>query len=566
MLFRTPLIAVLAMASTVFLPNARAADSLDTDIVFTNSTLDTLQVSYSGDAVFQPAVSSVAPLATETLGSITRVDGESAGLSVTLRSGDYQIELIQQTENTQLAFGIKAGELTIPPQLNSEIQRFDTTLAGDKNQLAFNAENLSEGGKLTYVLHEYDKRPAIGAANHFNLLSYNIWATTVFGSEEVSTRLDEMPELMSGYDAMVLTEVFDLIPGKTLTDRLRQEYPYQSDEIYKPGKLLGSGMRILSRWPFEEQKNLKYTACYGIQCAATRGVLYARINKQGNRYHVFVTHVQSSMEENREARMEQLQEMGDFIASLNIPDDEPVIMAGDFNTDKINLQEDYDYMVSVLRATEADNIGHDVTYDSSTNYWAAHSHEQYIDYTFIGADNLQPTQGYQEAFAPRHTKDELWGIWDLSDHYAVRGLFNYPTEAQPERPVFPFFGDVVHLKTENGHYMRAMNGGGSFISAGSDQVGTWESFFIQPAGGNKVTIQDREGNYVSLDSYVLGTLKAKSKLTKRGHFEMVDLGDGKIALKAYNRKYLRADFGGGAGLSASSRSIKAHQTFELIRP
>jgi len=43
------------------------------------------------------------------------------------------------------------------------------------------------------------------------------------------------------------------------------------------------------------------------------------------------------------------------------------------------------------------------------------------------------------------------------------------------------------------------------------------------------------------------------------------LGAGKIALKADNGKFLRADFGGGAGLSAASGSVGANQTFELIR-
>ena len=48
-------------------------------------------------------------------------------------------------------------------------------------------------------------------------------------------------------------------------------------------------------------------------------------------------------------------------------------------------------------------------------------------------------------------------------------------------------------------------------------------------------------------------------------FTLVDLGNNQLAIQADNGKYLRADFGGNAGLSAGSSSIGNHQTFSLIR-
>ncbi|CAA0117185.1 Sphingomyelinase C [BD1-7 clade bacterium] len=563
-----PFFAALTLASATGYGMSHPPQELDTEIVFTNSTPDTLSVTISGDAGHEQKVTTIAPLATATLANIERVEGISATLNIELSSDNYSIELTQETQGIDLAFGLEAGDLSVSPQSNADIQRFEAELAGRSNQLGFNADQLGAGGKLTYVLQQADGKPDLGPANAFQVLSYNVWATTIFGSKKVDTRLQEMPPAMAGYDALVLTEMFDTIPVNKLLGQLRDEYAYQTGEIFKLGKILPSGTRIVSRWPIVSEQHLKYADCDGIQCAATRGVIYAKINKQGNIYHLFATHTQSSDDTpNRDARLAQLEEMGDFILAMNLPADEPVIMAGDFNINKIGLPADRDLMESLLRATEPENQGHNLSFDSNTNAWAEKPYLEYLDYTLTGNDGAQSASGYQEIFAPRSLIDALWGIWDLSDHYAARGVFTYGSEPSPLRPEFPYFGDVVHFRTNDGHFMRAMNGGGSFVSAGSSQIGTWESFILQPAANGKVAIQARDGHYVRLDSYLLGTLKAEAhEISASATFELVELGNGSVALKADNGKYLRADFGGGAGLSAGSKSVGDNQTFVILRP
>jgi hypothetical protein len=223
-------------------------------------------------------------------------------------------------------------------------------------------------------------------------------------------------------------------------------------------------------------------------------------------------------------------------------------------------------MEATLGATEPTNTGHNLSYDADTNTWAEQPYHEYLDYTLTANDNLQPTAAYQEIFAPRSTKDALWGEWDISDHYAARGIFTFPSEAQPQRSAFPFADDIVHFKTANGHYMRSMSGGNSFISAGSDQVGTWESYSFEALANNTFAIKAFDGHYVALDSYLVGTLKASANsINAAGTFTITDLGNNKLAIKADNGKYLRADFGGNAGLSAASSSIGNNQTFTLIR-
>ena len=416
----------------MFTPALMAMSQVPTErhtiIQFTNSTPHTLYAYIEEGNNVDLLTTEVLPLSTVDVANITRTNVEQ-NITISLSNADYSFNLTQKVTEDELAFGFDSSELTIAPQTDNTIQRFEIQLADNDNTIAFNSENLHQGGRVNYVLQLHDKKPTIGPGNEFSLLSYNIWATTIFGSKKVDSRLTEMPSVMSGYDALVLTEVFDPIRTSKLLKQLSKEYSFTSSEIFKLGKIMQSGTRILTPWPVEAEKNLKYTNCSGIQCAATRGVIYTRINKQGYIYHVFATHTQSSDDDtNRTARLAQLDEMGEFIRAQNIPADEAVILAGDFNVNKIGLPGDRDQMAYILNATEPENKGHNLSFDSNTNYWAEKPYLEYLDYTLTGNDNLQPISASQEIFAPRVLTKSLWGTWDLSDHYAARGYFTYPTK------------------------------------------------------------------------------------------------------------------------------------------
>ncbi|SQD78394.1 sphingomyelin phosphodiesterase [Moritella yayanosii] len=416
----------------MFTPALMAMSQVPTErhtiIQFTNSTPHTLYAYIEEGNNVDLLTTEVMPLSTVDVANITRTNVEQ-NITISLSNADYSFNLTQKVTEDELAFGFDSSELTIAPQTDNTIQRFEIQLADNDNTIAFNSENLHLGGRVNYVLQLHDKKPTIGPGNEFSLLSYNIWATTIFGSKKVDSRLTEMPAVMSGYDALVLTEVFDPIRTSKLLKQLSKEYSFTSSEIFKLGKIMQSGTRILTPWPVEAEKSLKYTSCSGIQCAATRGVIYTRINKQGYIYHVFATHTQSSDDDtNRAARLAQLEEMGEFIRAQHIPADEAVILAGDFNVNKIGLPGDRDQMAYILNATEPENKGHNLSFDSNTNYWAEKPYLEYLDYTLTGNDNLQPISARQEIFAPRVLTQSLWGIWDLSDHYAARGYFIYPTK------------------------------------------------------------------------------------------------------------------------------------------
>lgn len=73
------------------------------------------------------------------------------------------------------------------------------------------------------------------------------------------------------------------------------------------------------------------------------------------------------------------------------------------------------------------------------------------------------------------------------------------------------------------------------------------------------------GKYIGLDSWLVGTLVARAEsINSWEKFKLVDLGNNRVALKSDNGRYLRADFGGGAGISANGWSVRSYETFKLI--
>lgn len=416
--------ASLVTLSTSVLAMSKPPQQQTTDIVFTNSTLETMQVQLQGNAQAELLESEVPALSTRTIAKITRQQGSDSELDLNLSSAQQDFTLSQETDGLDISFNAQGNGWNMAERSDENMHKQDLANA----TVAFKADDLGDGGKIEYVYQAKDQKPNVLAdANSLSLLSYNVWATTIFGSKKVSTRLTKMPEIMSGHDVLVLTEVFDLAPGSKLIKTLKAgEYPHHTHDGLKLGKIMKSGTRIVSRWPILEEERNYYNNCDGIQCAASRAVIYAKIDKLGKIYHVFATHTQSSDDtDNRNARLAQLEEMGAYVRSKNIPADQPVIMAGDFNVNKTDLPEDRDYLEAILNAVEPTNLGHNLTFDSNTNHWAEAPYLEYLDYTLYSTQHQQPTESSQTAFAPRSVTEDLWGIWDLSDHYAIRGLFKF---------------------------------------------------------------------------------------------------------------------------------------------
>jgi endonuclease/exonuclease/phosphatase family metal-dependent hydrolase len=283
---------------------------------------------------------------------------------------------------------------------------------------------------------------AAARADRFEVLSYNAWLrpAIVFPGELSRARARLLPRELVGYDAVVLEEVFDEQARATVLRGLAvQGYRYTTRRL-GPAQLFvkDGGVIIASRWPIVAEAQRLFPVCANTNlclaghclvgdCNAHKGVVYAAIEKEGRRYHLFGTHAQAGEDHAaREVREGQLRVIRTFIDSRHIASGEPVIIAGDLNIDEIGSRDEYRRMLKVLGASAPQQRGGlPFSDDPVGNLWTRADKPdapgKVIDHILIADDHLRPTRSRFEVRPVRI------GGQDLSDHHAVYARLDYPT-------------------------------------------------------------------------------------------------------------------------------------------
>ncbi|XP_070553297.1 uncharacterized protein [Ptychodera flava] len=241
------------------------------------------------------------------------------------------------------------------------------------------------------------------------------------------------------------------------------------------------GIFIASRWPILQEAQMVFkNGLVGI--ASNKGVAYAKIEKDDGSdtryYHVFGTHLQAGFADGigDEIRNAQAWEMKQFVEEQNIPANEPVIYAGDFNNDLYGESGRWDQMLEILEANMPEIVGDlNVTLDYANNDVRADPSPggKWIDYVIYSNQHVMPNEASQEsikytasepftpcmAALPISERDEpiqigpielpipiefsqyryhyeekcldSWNVTDLSDHYAVLGVFDFSKPIDP---------------------------------------------------------------------------------------------------------------------------------------
>ncbi len=301
--------------------------------------------------------------------------------------------------------------------------------------LAFKASRARvSGDDLHYVVHTPERKSAASEySNQLNVLTYNTWALLPpLESKNTRNRLDTIADTMTHYDVAVFQEVFDPILNARFRDRLDRHYPHQTGTPWVFGKVLTGGSFIASRWPILEQDAVVYDACRADGCLAAKGINYAKIQKGSNFYHIFGTHTHAyTSAEDVAVRFKQLAQLKAFIDSKQIPADEPVILAGDFNVDKINFAAEYDAFLAELNAVEPEATGwYPYSYAGPVNPYADDKYNEYLDYVLYSQSHLAPFFSENRMLVPRSIEAGHWGSWDLSDHFPVEGRFEFPLPSE----------------------------------------------------------------------------------------------------------------------------------------
>ena len=215
---------------------------------------------------------------------------------------------------------------------------------------------------------------------------------------------------------------------------------------------IGSGLAVFSKYPIDEHdyagwlefgigNDVSETPASNLE-AASKGILYAKVMKDGKPIHLFNLHANSdSYGDNHDIRVKQFNAAGEFMNTKEIPSNELVVLGGDFNEDrecrlrtcegeaKCEGQEYYNKMIDILSVgTPVTTSNQTYTYDSKNNnllkglYSGEEDCDEYqytLDYIFFSENHTIPSSSTCEVLTPLASDGT-----DISDHFPLACTFS----------------------------------------------------------------------------------------------------------------------------------------------
>jgi endonuclease/exonuclease/phosphatase family metal-dependent hydrolase len=333
--------------------------------------------------------------------------------------------------------------------------------------------------KVVDTLYRYD--PPIEDTLNPNLLHIYCYNPGILKPLDINDQdEDERTAVMhkaipKNMDILVFQEFFEPRNVSEIFNNLQPYYPYytgQHNEILIPIIGKDGGVRIMSKYPILEEAEISYSdnGCIPsdfFSLFANKGVKYAKINKQGQMIHVFGTHTS--------IQPCDLYVMGQFMASFDIPEEDVVIMAGDFNVDMNrfkNGSDDYTILLDTINALEPTYLSflNDRSYTGTTSglshmYCCNPDGRQHLDYIFVSSQHKIPTLLTNRSMQARlNEPDESFGIFDLGDHLPLYARIEFPAIEADAASVSTCIGNVLELKAnlivpaEDGRFQWYRNG------------------------------------------------------------------------------------------------------------
>ncbi|MDR7855050.1 stalk domain-containing protein [Tissierella sp.] len=124
--------------------------------------------------------------------------------------------------------------------------------------------------------------------------------------------------------------------------------------------------------------------------------------------------------------------------------------------------------------------------------------------------------------------------------------------------------NMVAIKTFNGLYLCAENGGDGQLVADRENIGEWETFEMIDLGKGYIALKGNNGKYVSVSNDGKDVYVDSSRIDKRQIFQLLKV-DSKVAFRIQNKTYLCAEDGGGGKVVGDRETIGEWETFELIK-
>ncbi|KAF9914301.1 Sphingomyelin phosphodiesterase 3 [Lobosporangium transversale] len=228
---------------------------------------------------------------------------------------------------------------------------------------------------------------------------------------------------------MVLIVLF-LDPYQTPTLGVSKEGWDSTSGYYHWSVPLNGGVVIMSKWPITQKHQYVFKNGCASEWFQNKGFAYAVLNYQGKNVHVFGTHMQSDDSaclpgQPARYRGQALDAWRSYIDSLNIPANELVIMAGDFNIKRDT--EEFSSMLKRLNATQPTVYdGHPWTWDTQTNEIARYNYPdlipEYLDFVVTDKEHLAVKSSVQTTLKVQSPEYHIKGAayHEYSDHYPVK--------------------------------------------------------------------------------------------------------------------------------------------------
>jgi endonuclease/exonuclease/phosphatase family metal-dependent hydrolase len=306
----------------------------------------------------------------------------------------------------------------------------------------------------------------------FNILTYNIMTPVpaplrCYGQTERGQRIKDVIKSINGgdFDAVLFNEM--IAPGvqKTLFKDMKElGFKYHTSKLTKILAVSG-GILIFSKHEITQEDSTNFgDKCVGMDCFAAKGLVYARIKKDGQFFNVFGTHLQAWPDiESQMIRESQIEQMRKFMSILNIPQSEPVLLCGDLNMDMYLNNDTLKHLRYKLKMDipELHTDSHPFTVDPTRNSMVGNDNpdeykndewpdgcvaeyyktlecpccpSEWIDYTLYSSVHLLPTNSWMKAVVAKVAPFSMLinamqrvEIEDVSDHFPVWGHFEFPT-------------------------------------------------------------------------------------------------------------------------------------------
>ncbi|MBE8375950.1 sphingomyelin phosphodiesterase [Leptospira borgpetersenii serovar Hardjo-bovis] len=292
-------------------------------------------------------------------------------------------------------------------------------------------------------------------SHNVSLMSTQLPAWADWGQKERAEQIANS-DYIKHQDIIVFEGLSDANARKILLDGIRSQYPYQTEAVgstrngwnatlgvYRQSTSADGGVVIVSQWPIEEKVQYIFDnpGC-GVESSYHKGFNYVRINKNGKKFHVIGTQVQmvgpACSDLGRSVRMNQFNNIKDFIDTKAIPRDELVLIAGDLNVTRGS--DEYYGMLTSLNVSEPKYAGIPYTQDPQVNALTALRHRDsqptYTNYVLVSKSHSQPEVWQNLAYDPISPK--IWKrsnghiSYEFSDSYPVYG-FVYADDTTPTK-------------------------------------------------------------------------------------------------------------------------------------